>query len=377
MLIDWYLPGTKAGGPVRSVYSILNLLKKDFDFYVITLNNDLGSSEAYNNITPNQVFNKDEVYYYYFSSDKLNGENLISLISKIDPDLVYTNSFWSFPFSIQAVRAHKSGKLKTPILLAPRGMLGKGALGLKSLKKKTFLAVAKLTGWYEGVKFHATQPQEETDIRKVFPSAEVFIAPNINATSPSKNTGSKKPGELKLFFLSRISVVKNLHFALEVLRSVPQHLTITYDIFGNAEDGIYQEKCRSIIAQLPKNVSVNMKGEIPFDKITDVIKNYNALFLPTLNENYGHSIVESLLCGCPVIISDQTPWNDVESHNAGFALPLNGSKQFLDAVILLAGEDQQQFKTRSEAAINYISRKIDLQQIVQQYKTLFYGCARN
>ena len=38
--IDWYLPGYKAGGPIRSCASIINCLKNDFDFAVITSDTD-------------------------------------------------------------------------------------------------------------------------------------------------------------------------------------------------------------------------------------------------------------------------------------------------------------------------------------------------
>jgi glycosyltransferase involved in cell wall biosynthesis len=375
LLIDWYLPGTRAGGPVRSVYSLLNLLKNDFDFYVITINTDLGTSKPYDNVKPNELLEQENVHYYYFSSERLNKNNLLSLLNKVTPDIIYTNSFWSFPFSIQVVRAASAQVLKVPVILAPRGMLGKGALGLKALKKKIFINLAKIFGWYDRVTFHATQLQEERDILDIFPAARIIKAPNINATAPTKNSSVKSAGHLDLFFLSRISVVKNLHFALEVLRLIPSSVTIKYDIYGNTEDGDYWTKCEEIIAQLPRHITVSLKGEIPFDKVPQVISKYNVLFLPTLNENYGHSIVESLLCGCPVVISDQTPWNDLENHNAGFALPLTNANKFAECLHLLAMEDLQQFKARSDAAINYISEKIDLKVTVQLYKNLFDGSA--
>ncbi len=375
MLIDWYLPGTRAGGPVRSVYSLLNLLRTEYEFYVITVNTDLGSADAYTDVRANELIEKDGVHYYYFSRDRLSKENLFSLLNEIAPDLIYTNSFWSFLFSIQVVRAASTKTLRTPVLLAPRGMLGKGALGLKALKKKIFIKTAKIFGWYKHVIFHATQLQEQKDILDVFPSVKIMTAPNINATAPTKNSSVKKPNHLKLFFLSRISVVKNLHFALEVLEMMPPSISIDYDIYGNTEDAEYRDRCMSVISRLPPHIKVQFRGEIPFDEVPQVISKYNVLFLPTLNENYGHSIVESLLCGCPVVISDQTPWNDLENYNAGFALPLTNISNFLEALTALAAEDQVQFAARSEAANNYISKKIDLPGIVQLYKKLFNDSA--
>jgi glycosyltransferase involved in cell wall biosynthesis len=41
---------------------------------------------------------------------------------------------------------------------------------------------------------------------------------------------------------------------------------------------------------------------------------------PTLGENFGHVIAESLSASCPVICSDQTPWNDVLAAGGGTVL---------------------------------------------------------
>jgi glycosyltransferase involved in cell wall biosynthesis len=376
VLIDWYLPGTRAGGPVRSVHSLMELLKNEFDFYLITLNKDLGSSIPYPGITPNENFNKEGINYFYFDHTPLP-EEIARVINHLGPDLIYANSFWSIPFSIQVVRLHKAGRLKAPLLVAPRGMLGQGALGIKPIKKRTYLLLARIADLYRTVSFHATQEQEYHDIRNIFRKAPITIAPNINSFSPYKNTSAKSRGTLRMFFLSRISEVKNLHFALQVLTEVPAEVNITYDIFGNLEDAEYWRKCSDIIATLPSNVKVRHNGELQFYNVQQEISKYHVLFLPTLNENFGHSIVESLLCGCAVIISDQTPWHNLMAKNAGYDLSLANKQAFLSAIKTLASEDQETFDKRSAAAINYISEKIDLTLILQQYKNLFYDSAKN
>lgn len=371
--IDWYLPGTKAGGPVRSVFSIINLLKDKFDFYLITTNTDLGEKQPYKNVAADKLFVVEGVHYYYFSSDKLNQGSLLRLIGEIQPDLVYLNSFWSYNFSISIVRLKNKKQITSPVLLAPRGMLGKGAMGIKSFKKKLFLFITKQFGWYKNITFHATQEQEMRDIRSVFPEANVLIAPNINAGTLRNNTSKKEEGKLKLFYLSRIAKVKNLDFALELLKTIPQKYTIEYDIYGNLEDKEYWEQCLAIVKNLPPNITVNYKKELQFNEVQNTISEYNCLFLPTLNENFGHSIVESLLCGCPVIISDQTPWNDLEMNGAGFALPLNKPEQFTNAIVHYAKMNQTEFSRASKDANKYISSKIDLNTILDQYKKLFNG----
>jgi len=52
------------------------------------------------------------------------------------------------------------------------------------------------------------------------------------------------------------------------------------------------------------------------------------MFLPTRGENFGHAIIEALRSGCPVLISDQTPWRGLEDDRAGWILPLDEAERF-------------------------------------------------
>ncbi len=365
------MPGTKAGGPVRSIYSLVSLIKDYFDIYVVTTNCDLGSDEAYKNIEANKLFEKEGVFYYYYSKPELHVTNVVDLINTIQPNLVYLNSFWSYTFSIGIVKAKREGLFNSSVLLAPRGMLGKGALGLKPLRKVVFLTLAKLFNWYGKIAFHATNEQEQSDIKNRFKSAKTFIASNVNSGTVKFTEKNKEVKHLKLFYLSRIARVKNLHFALEVLSELPNDLKIEYDIFGNLEDHEYWSECEAIISNLPKNIKVNYIKELQFDEVQNTITNYHALLMPTLNENFGHSIVESLLCGCPVIISDQTPWTDLEEFNAGFSLDLNNRSAFIKALINMALLNNSDFDLKSKAAIKYISSKLNIELSIKQYKNLF------
>jgi glycosyltransferase involved in cell wall biosynthesis len=49
---------------------------------------------------------------------------------------------------------------------------------------------------------------------------------------------------------------------------------------------------------------------------------YHFFILPTLGENFGHVFIEALAAGCPLIISDRTPWLNLEKQRIGWDLPL-------------------------------------------------------
>ncbi len=375
ILTDWFLPGTNAGGPVRSIHSLIQLLKNEIRFTIITRNTDLGSNEPYSDIPPNAYFEKAEVGYYYFSHDRLNKDNMTILLKQLNVDLVYLNSFWSFPFALQIVQMKNA--INKPILLAPRGMLGKGAMSIKPLKKKAVIKILQWSKAMSTVHFHATNEQEVLDVKKVFPSAKVYAISNVNYSNAIHTQRIKSPGTLRLFYLSRVSPVKNLHLALLYLQNVNPQLRITYDIFGALEDEQYWHECEALIKRLPENVAVTYKGQLSFEEVQSVISKYHALLLPTSNENFGHSIVESLFSGCPVIISDQTPWQDLQATGAGYALTLANNSAFTSAIEELASLNQSSFDSRSEAAISYIRSNTDHNKVATQYKEMFYESAQN
>ncbi len=144
----------------------------------------------------------------------------------------------------------KLGCFHKPILLAPRGMLGEGALKLKSNKKRVFIQLSKLLSLHKNVFWHATSAQEKKEIELVFGNA-IFIneVPNLqyNVNKSADFVSSyKEQNVLKLFFLSRISEKKNLLFALETLNKMNlMEGLIEFYIIGPIEDESYWTKCKS------------------------------------------------------------------------------------------------------------------------------------
>jgi glycosyltransferase involved in cell wall biosynthesis len=55
---------------------------------------------------------------------------------------------------------------------------------------------------------------------------------------------------------------------------------------------------------------------------------YDLFLLPTRGENFGHAIFDALEVGLPVLLSDQTPWRDLERIGAGWSLPLANPDRF-------------------------------------------------
>jgi glycosyltransferase involved in cell wall biosynthesis len=94
------------------------------------------------------------------------------------------------------------------------------------------------------------------------------------------------------------------------------------DIVGPVEDAHYFEECKRIIRALPPNVKVTHSGAMPWPIAMRRLVDSHFFVLPTLNENFGYVFIEALAAGCPVLLSEATPWSSVEKKNAGWAVPL-------------------------------------------------------
>src|SRR6201987_363274 len=372
VLSDWYLPAYKAGGPVKSLAALTHHLKNDFNFFILTSNKDAFSKTSLPVKANEWITATHGERVYYLGDEKITLSKLAEVINGIDYDFVYLNSFFSKHFSIYPLLLKKQGKIKKPIVLAPRGMLGEGALSLKSKKKNLFINLSKLSGIHKNVIWHATSEQEAEEIKKTFgSSAQSHLASNLILPPTKQRTDySKNVGELKMCFISRISKKKNLLFALEILKSVDTGKVI-FDIYGPAEDFAYNQDCANFAKHLPKNITVNFKGDLQAMEVENVLKQNHLFFLPTLNENFGHAIVESMLNGCIPVLSDQTPWKNLKNNGLGWDLPLADKTAFIAALREAILMNEAEFKMQSVKIQQFALSNSTNPAHIEAYRQLF------
>jgi glycosyltransferase involved in cell wall biosynthesis len=359
ILADWYLPGNKAGGLITALSNLVDFIGDVFDLYVFTRDRDLTDANPYAGIRPNEWISVGKAHVVYASD--LSFRRLRSRTIEVQPDIVYLNSFFSL-LTIKTLFLRKCGLLpECAFVLAPRGEFSPGALKIKSLKKSLYRNSAGRVGLYNGVIWQASSELEAEQTSVVLRSAgrnqpRICVAwdlPNrdwLQATAqPPKN--QKTPGG-RFLFVSRISPVKNLLFALESLTELQGN--VEFDIFGPIDDGGYWEDCKKRIASLPCNVVVRYRGIIPREFVSRVALNYDFFLLPTRGENFGYVILEAMAAGCPVILSDLTPWRDLTDRSAGWALPLEDRNLWRHTLQQCIDMEPEAYSALSSRAREYV-----------------------
>ena len=373
IFIDWFLPGYKAGGPIKSVNSIISELSVFFKFYVVTGDRDLGDESSYKDVVLNNWIQKEKYNIIYLTKDKQTKKTYRKLIEEIKPNTIYFNSLFSYKFTILpliTVKLYRKHSIKK--IIAPRGMFGEGAMKIKYRKKVFFLYLCKLIGFFENVIWHASSDYEKKDIiENINANSIVKIAPNLSRKITEEWTyKEKKRGELNLFFLSRISKTKNLHYALKILQSIKEE-RINFYVIGTKEDVFYFNKCMNDVDKLTNNIKFYYLGEVENTKIHNIISKFHFLFLPTLHENFGHVIAESLQAGCPVIISDQTIWRDLEQKGVGWDISLENEVKFIDVIKYCSKMTSEEYNNMSKEAFEYAKKSINSVEIIEQNRMVF------
>lgn len=359
MFIDWYLPGFKAGGPVRSVANLVDHLRDKVDLHIVTTDTDYTETTPYAGVAPDRwaVMPGGEKVWYA-SRTGVNAATWRKLLAEGPWATVYMNGMYSRWFSVLPLWLLRGTAQRR--VVAVRGMLAAGMMKHGALKKRAFLAAMRLLGCYRGVVFQATNAEEVEDVKRwIGAEAEVRLVPNLgrraHATGPPKR--DKRPGELRLVSVARIAVEKNTLFAIECLKHVKG--AVTFDLYGPIYDEAYWAKCREAIAQLPSGITVTHKGVAAPEEVPGLFAHYHALFMPSQGENFGHTMVEALAAGLPLLISDRTPWKELEHQNAGWDIPLDDPARFTRTIQLLVHMEAEALRATAGGAFALGKRSLD------------------
>lgn len=368
---DWYLPGHRAGGPITSMANLVNRVGAFVDFRIVCSDRDYMSDSPYSDILPNRWTKMGHAEVCYLPPGELSKSGIRNILSLHPKHTVYINGVFSKYFSVTPLI--EANKLRRRIIIAPRGMFAPGALSIKAKKKRVFLNLAKFMGWYRQVDFHATHNGEADQIKEVVSRrARIHVIPNLpNLPNLDTKRVNKTQNEINIFSVARIAKEKNTAFALEVLKQIPSSHKVRFHLVGPVYDTRYFEKCKEVAGSLPANVSVEFKGAMTPIQIEKEWANYHLFFLPTLGENYGHAIIEAMLNGLPVLISDKTPWKNLEDDHLGREASLNDPSKFVEYITKIAEMDESQYQSAFENVPNRAAERLHIEENVASYIKLF------
>ena len=356
---EYYRPGYKSGGGMRTVTNMVDRLSDRFDFHIISHDHDghLDTTQ-YTTVSIDEWIQDGETSVYYVSGNNLKMSVIRNLILTAKPDAIYTNSFFS-PFTRLLLQLRKLRLIPDKrIVLSPCGELSDGSLQRNPRKKKLFVSVSKAIDLYKNIIWKASTGLEKAEIERIgAKNGSIFIAPDLPsqhliADYEQSSKPEKQAGEVRFVSLARFVRIKNFKWLLEQFGGGIKG-KILFDIYGPTEDAEYWKECQQIIKKLPENIVVNAPGPMPHHVALREMLKYHFFVLPTLGENFGHVFIEALSAGCPLLISDRTPWLGLANKGIGWDLSLDDPQKWVEAINQCIDLDAGGYLRMSTAARKY------------------------
>lgn len=362
--IPWFDPAFRAGGPIQSVANMVNELTGEFEYYIFCGDTDLNNVPL-ENITAGKWIQYNNQTKVWYANSSRRTSTLLKQVKEIKPDYLFIIGIYSWDFNIVPLAFCKSAKK----IVSVRGGLFPNALAQKKLKKKVYLTLFKLLGLQHNVTFHATDQAEKKVTEDVMGNdVKVMVAGNFPRKANPGPVLSKNGAVLKLASIALISQMKNHLLVLKALEHCKAN--VEYDIYGAVKEMQYWQKCQEQIKKMPENVKVVYHGEVYPKDVEKYLKLCHIFILPSESENFGHSLYEALSAGKPVITSNFTPWNFLQSNKCGLNIETNAD-EIINGINFFVSMDQEQYNEWCKSAIVFAQRSIDISDLREQYENMF------
>lgn len=360
VVVKSFPPAFRSGGPGRSISGLISVLGDEFDFRIFTSMDDNGHDLRADGIVPETWTERAGAPTFGVDPGPRGAATLVRELIRLDPDVVYLNSFFNPVFSLVPLLLRRVGWARhRRWVVAPRGEFNTGALGLKSSRKRVYLRLLSALGALNRIVWQASSDLEARAINNTVGGDAAVIeaavvrrlsAPAVNHEPPSE------PGPIEILFLSKIDRMKNLETALEAFARAREagSDSLRLTIAGPVKDQQYWDECQSLLVRLRLGDAVTVHGPVPPDDVVDFMADFDLFFLPTRGENYGHVILEALTAGLPVILGDTTPWGDVADRDAGWTAAPDDVRAFAAHLAAYAGLDQSERDAMASRARDFV-----------------------
>jgi glycosyltransferase involved in cell wall biosynthesis len=304
-----YFPAVRYGGPIYSVHGLAaGQAALGHQVSVFTTNID---GPGVSDVPVETPVNMDGVAVTYFqigSPRRLNRAPAMSAALRdraADFDIVHLHSVFLWPTLAAARAAKKAG---TPFILSPRGMLVADLIRAKSsVIKNGWLTLFERRTISDAAAIHFTADREahdfdelglKTPCKVIIPNGVETPALIPDTVSSDVLAATAQPGYA--LYLGRLNWKKNLLALIDALAFTPA----TRLIIAGTDDENHADQLREAIANagVAGRVSLIDRNVIGSDKEWLFAK-CGQFILPSLNENFGNTVLEAMIRERPVIVS--------------------------------------------------------------------------
>ena len=240
------------------------------------------------------------------------------IVDEITPCIIHIHCIWDVASHIASTTARQKD---IPYIIAPRGMLEPWGLNQKKWKKRLAMCLYQKSDLKKAVSLHATAQSEADQFRRLGFTQNIIVSPNgITLPNQIPIRAYRKDGKRVVLFLSRIHPKKGLLLLIEAIARLKKMSSFHgwhVEYAGPDYEGHLSEM-QDHIASLGLQNDFTYLGNLDDERKWDVYSRADLFVLPTYSENFGIVVPEALHAGVPVITTQGTPWEELETEHCGW-----------------------------------------------------------
>lgn len=292
------------------------------------------------------------------------------LLDEIKPDIVHVNCCW-LPAcaSVQRIAQKRGYK----VMLTPHGMLEPWIIKRHYWTRKVpALWLYQKAAVQRADCVQATAESERDNLLKLGYNSNIKVVRlGIDAESIEMKRSWKKSRQI--LFLSRVHVKKGINFLVEAADLLRNELQGYKILVAGEGDANYVEAMKRMICDRGLQDIVQLIGGVYGDEKWRLFQTSDFFVLPTHSENFGLAIAESLASGTPVITTVETPWNDLNSSEAGAWIEI-GTEPLVETLRRFLSLTEDELETMGRNGRKLIETKysahVMAEQMMEVYKSV-------
>lgn len=360
-----FYPATFYGGPISATWDLSKkITKQDVEIYVSTTN---ANGETRLKVSANKFVKKEEnLFVKYYHEQFVNRFSLAFLFGIWDDikqaDVIYIQYLFHYTVFFSLLVSILQRK---EIVICPRGSFSSFTLSNKFPLIKSFFLNLFIKPFCQSINWHASSYLEKNDIKRKFPNARIeIINDGIDFASfqefkkYEKSTLLEKYTKIQFkdvssifFSMGRLHAIKGFNVLIDAFSLFIEEDKNAKLIIAGGNDGVAEELSQQII-DLKLQESVFLIGVVDFEDKKILLNNCDYFTLASEFESFGIVIAEALSCGKPIVLSNKTPWRDLEINKCGILVD-NEKISFSNAFSRIISTDYDSKEIKEYVKSNY------------------------
>jgi glycosyltransferase involved in cell wall biosynthesis len=341
------------GGPPKACFEMARSTAKLGHALSIYTTNQDGPTEL--NVPTDSPVYRDgvEICYFPIQHPRFWGFSLplaLQLRSAVkEHDIVHIHSLYLFH---DLVAPHYCRKYDVPYLITPHGTLDPVLFQRHRLRKRVMELAFEDRNFKHAAAIHFTAEEEERSAKAHTLGAPGIVIPigldlaeyeNLPAPGTFRARYPETRGKKIILFLGRINFKKGLDILVQAFSAVAQSRDDVHLVIAGPDNDGFEKKVHAWLRDEKVHDRTTFTGMLEGDDKLAVLGDADVFVLPSYDENFGFSVVEAMVCGVPVIISDKVAiWPEVETGGAGKVVPCDVNRFAEGMLSLLNSPDVAQ-----------------------------------